>query len=97
MDYQVWVKDQFGDTWGREDVGDLGAAKRSIMAAMKLGNDAVLTIEVPFSLELKVGEPGAEVKKKRTPGQRAADENREGAPVSEADQGEAEPYQDPGS
>ena len=65
MDYQVWVKEEYGNLWGRTDCGDLGAAKRKILDASKEGKEASLTQELPFELQLKVGEPGAEVKKSK--------------------------------
>ncbi len=67
MDYQIWTKEYEAGPWSREDAGDIEAAKRIILAASKEGKESILTVEVPFSLELKVGEPGGEVKKARTP------------------------------
>jgi len=90
MDYQVWIKDQYGDSWSREDAGDAGSAKRLILAASKEGKEVVLTVEVPFSLELKVGEPGGEVKKRKAGKEPAAEETQEEATKSEADQNQAE-------
>lgn len=90
MDYQVWIKREFGEEWSREDCGDLGAAKRRILDASKQGEKAALTVEVPFSLELKVGEPGGEVKKKpakkASPGDKTPGEEGKG----EADKDPAE-------
>ena len=86
MDYQVWTKDEFGDQWNRDECGDLGAAKRELIAALKTGKEATLTVEVPFSLELKVGEPGAERKLKAKEKYRAGVKQPEEEVESEADQ-----------
>ncbi len=67
MDYIVWIKDEYGDLWGRADAGDKPAAKRIILEHMKAGREPVLTVEVPFELVLNVGEPGIEDKKTKTP------------------------------
>ncbi len=60
MDYQVWTKDEFGDNYTKVDCGDLGAAKREIDTAYKAGKDPLLTVEVPYSLAIKVEPVGAE-------------------------------------
>lgn len=65
MNYQVWTKDQYADNWARVDCGDLGAAKRTILQAAKDGKQTVLTVEVPYEVQLKVGEPGEETPKLR--------------------------------
>lgn len=96
MDYQIWIKEEFGDTWSRVDAGDLGAAKREILVASKAGKEAILTVEVPFSLELKVGEPGGETKKRRTTKEQPAEESQEEGAENEADKDPAEQDQNPG-
>ncbi|GAJ16150.1 unnamed protein product, partial [marine sediment metagenome] len=70
----------------REDCGDLGAAKRKILDATKEGRAVSLTQELPFELQLKVGEPGAEVKKTAKTAKTAAD-----AAVEEAIKSETNP------
>ena len=77
MDYQVWTKAEFGDQWDRQDCGDIDAAKRTLLEASKAGKEAMLTVEVPFELELKVGEPGAEPKTPRKTAKQLADEKAE--------------------
>ena len=63
MDYTVWVKEEFGDMWMPHVCGDVAAAKRKVLDASKMGKEVRMTVEVPFEVQLKVGEPGAEVKK----------------------------------
>lgn len=66
MDYQVWIKDEFGDTYTKVDCGDLGAAKREVDIAVRAGKEPILTVEVPYSLAIKVEAVGTE-KPKRVP------------------------------
>jgi len=86
MEYQVWTRETYDERWDRENCGDLGAAKRAILIASKGGLIVELTVLVPFEVQLKVGEPGAEVKKppaklKKSPGETVIEEVE-----SEADQ-----------
>ena len=90
MDYQVWTKEEYGDNWKREDCGDLAAAKRTILANEKTGKEITLTVEVPFSTELKVGEPGGESKKKRSTKSGESSVIMHEEVKSEADQAETE-------
>jgi len=60
MDYQVWIKDEFGDTYTKVDCGDLGAAKREVDIAVRKGGVPILTVEVPYSLAIKVEAVGTE-------------------------------------
>lgn len=60
MDYQVWTKDEYVDTYTKVECGDLGAAKREIDQAYKRGLEPILTIVVPYSLAIKVEPVGAE-------------------------------------
>jgi len=65
MDYQVWIKEEFGDTYKKVDCGDLGAAKREIDKAVRTGGEPILTVEVPYELSIKTGEAGSEAKKSK--------------------------------
>jgi len=90
MDYQVWIKDEFSDTYTKVDCGDLAAAKREIDKAVRVGGEPILTVEVPYELSIKTGEAGSEVKKskpKPDKGPRAEGE-------SEVRPGDAEPVQE---
>ena len=65
MDYQVWIKEEYGDTYTKVDCGDLTAAKREIDKAVRTGGKPILTVEVPYELSIKTGEAGSEVKKSK--------------------------------
>lgn len=86
MDYTIWTKEEFGDTWKRQDAGDEQAAKRIILEEMKQGREPVLTVEIPFNLKLEVGGPGAEVKKPRGKRDSPAGDQPEEGSTNETDQ-----------
>jgi len=65
MDYQVWIKDEFGDSYTKVDCGDLAAAKREIDVAYQKGKAPLLTIEVPYELSINVSEVGSEAAKSK--------------------------------
>ena len=96
MEYQVWIKDEFGDTYTKVDCGDLAAAKREIDAAYKTGKDPMLTVEVPYSLAIKVEDVGAEKPRRRTT-TKQPEEKTEKETKSEADKSETEPGESPGT
>ena len=96
MDYQVWIKEEFGDSYTKVDCGDLAAAKREIDAAYKTGKSPILTIEVPYSLAIKVEDVGAEKPKRKVDTKEPETKPKE-VPKGEADQGEAESNKDPGA
>ena len=76
MDYQVWIKEEFGDTYKKVDCGDLAAAKREIDKAVRTGGEPILTVEVPYELSIKTGEAGSEAtKSKAKPGKSAGVES----------------------
>ena len=87
MDYQVWIKDEFGDTYSKVDCGDLGAAKREVEAAVRKGGAPILTVEVPYSLVIKVEDVGTEKPKRRVETKQTEETEKEAA-KSEADQSE---------
>ena len=89
MDYQVWSKDEFGDTYTKVDCGDLDAARREIDAAVRKGGEPILTIEVPYELNIKVSAVGTEALKLPKP-KKEPETKREEAAGSEADQGKPE-------
>jgi len=96
MDYQVWTKDEFGDTYTKVDCGDLAAAKREIDQAYKRGQDPLLTVEVPYSLAIKVEDVGTEKPKRKVAAKESETKIEEGA-ESEVNQGETEPGEGPGA
>jgi len=66
MDYQVWIKDEYGDAYTRIDCGDLEAAKREIDKAIRAGREPVLTVGVQYTLDIKVKETVNEADKIKT-------------------------------
>jgi len=96
MDYQVWIEEEFGDTYKKVDCGDLAAAKREIDAAYKTGKDPMLTVEVPYSLAIKVEDVGTEKPKRRTT-TKPPEEKTEEETKSEASESETEPGKGPGA
>ena len=90
MDYTVWIKDEFAEGWVPHDCGDQTAAKRKVLDAAKLGREVRMTVEVPFEVQLKVGEPGAEVRRKGKKPEPPAEETTEEELKNEADQNPAE-------
>ena len=87
MDYQVWIKDEFGDTYTKVDCGDLAAAKREVDKAYKAGAEPLLTIEVPYSLSIKVEAVGTEKPKHKKTYDPLAPELKE---VSQSEAAESE-------
>ncbi len=96
MDYQVWIKQEFGEEYTKVDCGDLPAAKREVDKAVRAGAEPLLTVEVPYSLAIKIEAVGTEKPKHR--GVKKEPESKiEEEPGSEANQGEAEPGESPGA
>jgi len=97
MKYQVWTKDEYQELYTKVDCGDLPAARREIDKAVRTGQEPVLTVEVPYSIGIKIEEVGAEVPKsrKRTtkePGKPGEEEKVEAAQSeTESDQGPGDP------
>jgi len=96
MDYQVWTKEEFGDTWTKVDCGDLPAAKRELDIAVRAGREPILTVEVPYSLAIKVEDVGTE-KPKRKAAKEEPETKVEEAPKDEVSQGETEPDKSTGA
>lgn len=90
MDYTVWMKDEYEEAWRPQECGDLGAAKRKVLEAAKEGKEVRMTAEVTFELQLKVGEPGAEVKKTKTKVKPPAGETTQEEEKVEADKDKPE-------
>jgi len=86
MDYQVWIKDEFGDNYTKVDCGDLAAAKREIDKAVRTGGEPILTVEVPYELSIKTGEAGSEVKKDKPKPSKDTRLESEGKPGPGADE-----------
>ncbi len=75
MSYQVWTKDEFTG-WQRADAESLEAAKEQLLIALKKGLEPVLTIELPFNMniDIKEGKPVETTKTKTEPGEGAGAE-----------------------
>ena len=67
MDYQVWIKDEYADGYKKVDCGDVAAAEREIDKAVRAGQEPILTVEVPYKLDIKVSAVGTEAPKKPKP------------------------------
>jgi len=96
MDYQVWIKEEFGDTYTKVDCGDLAAAKREVDRAVRVGAEPLLTVEVPYSVTIKVEAVGTEKPKHKETVAETEKRLKEEA-EREASQGEAPADQGPGA
>ncbi len=96
MDYQVWIKDEYEDKYTMARCGDLAAAKRLIDEAVRTGGEPILTIEVPYSLAIKVEEPGSEKSHRRETKAETEKRLKEEA-EHETHQGETQPGEGPGA
>lgn len=65
MDYQVWIKEEYEPKYTKVDCGDLEAARREIDKAVREGREPILTVEVPYSLAIKVEDVGTEKPKSK--------------------------------
>ncbi len=95
MEYQVWTKDEYQDQYTKVDCADLPAARKQIDQDVRAGRDPMLTVQVPYSIGIKIEDVGAEVPKSRKKSSKAEEESKEDEKV-EAAQSEAEHDQDPG-
>ena len=66
MEYQVWTKDEFGDSYAKTDCGDLEAAKREIDKGIRAGQEPILTQEIPYEVGIKLTEVKVEAIKDKT-------------------------------
>ena len=87
MEYQVWIYNEYTG-YTKKDCGDLPAAQREIMLALKEGNEPLLTVSVPFDVSIKVKEDkiGEAIKGKAKPdkGAGAQSESKAGSGDTEA-------------
>jgi len=96
MDYQVWTKDEFGETYTKVKCGDLAAARREVDKAVRAGVEPILTVEVPYSLAIKVEAVGTEKPHHRETAAETEKRLKEES-ESEANQGEAPAGEGPGA
>jgi len=87
MNYQVWNKEEFDESYKKIDCADLEAARREIDAAVRLGKEPTLTVEVPYTLSIKIEAVGTE-KPQRKAAIKESDTKSKEAAKSEVGQGE---------
>lgn len=85
MDYQIWTKDDYDDKWARQDCGDLAAAKRIIDTEVRAGREPLLTVEVPYKIDIKFTEVSSEVTKSKTKSDKGAGGKGDG-PIRRGDE-----------
>jgi len=66
MNYQVWTKGDEYSGWSRKDCGDLPAALREVLAAIKRGQEPLLTVEVTYEISLNIKEERIEAAQSET-------------------------------
>jgi len=96
MDYQVWTKEEFSETYTKVDCGDLAAVRRELDKAVRKGGEPILTVEVPYSVAIKVEDVGAEGPKRKVT-TKTPETKTEEAPKSETDQSETGAGEGPGA
>ncbi len=57
MSYQVWTKSEF-EGWQRKDCVDLTAAQGELLAAIQRGATPLLTVEIPWGVNIWIKEAG---------------------------------------
>ena len=66
MEFIVWVQDEI-EGWKKVDCGDLEAAKREVLEAVKGGHDTILTMTLQYKWNIEVEEvPLHETRKSKT-------------------------------
>ena len=88
MNYQVWIRDEFGETYTKVDCGDLPAARMELDTTVRAGKEPLLTVEVPYSLSIKIEDVGTEKPKRKEAAKEPEPKVKE-EPKSEADKSAA--------
>ncbi|MCK4721786.1 MAG: hypothetical protein KAT75_00710 [Dehalococcoidia bacterium] len=91
--YQVWTKDEFGDTWHLTECEDEEDVKGSILVATKAGNEVKVSLPMEFSIDvtIKEGKAGHRELKVKEPTARQIKEKE----VAENEVTESGPEEDP--
>lgn len=55
MNFQVWTHDEY-EGWKREDCADIQEVQKAILKALTSGKDPLVTVEVPFDVDIKIKE-----------------------------------------
>lgn len=58
--YQVWTKDEFGDTWHLTECKDEEDVKGSILVATKAGSEVKVSLPMDFSIDVTIKEASPE-------------------------------------
>ncbi len=96
MDYQVWTRDEYEEKYTKVDCGDLGAVKQEIDRAVRTGQKPILTVEVLYSMAIKIEDVGTEKPKLKVAGNKPKTIIEEEKKL-EADKGKAKPGESPGA
>lgn len=96
MQYCIWTQDEYAKTWTLQTAGDKAAVKRMLLEELKQGRQPILTVEVPFSLQLEVGDAAKELKKAERDPEPPPEEPKKEDPENEADQDPPEQDKDTG-
>lgn len=98
MEYQVWTHDEY-EGWRKVDCADRKAAQGEIMKAIASGKAPLLTVAIPYELNINVKEDkiGEAIKSKAQPGKSPGAEGEgevrpgDATPVPELDKGSGDP------
>jgi len=89
MDYQVWIKDEYTEGYTKVDCVGIEAAVREIDAAIRTGAEPLLTVAVPYRVNVKIEEGKVEVKESKAKPDKVARGKSDSA-VRRGDEGAAE-------
>lgn len=96
MKYLVMTKDQYIDGWNLKEVDGKGPAIPEVISASKEGKEVRIAVEVPFSLDISIGEPGEQVERQPAEEPEKTLETEEEVQRSETGQDKSEADQDSG-
>lgn len=97
MGYRIWTKEEYGDCWNGEEAADLEEVKRLVLDASKKGKEVLLTDDIPFSLEIKVGEPGIRAHTESRQTSKVIKESKQEEGAREVNQGQTKQDKGPGA
>lgn len=86
MQYQVWTKEDYGDVYKRTDCPNLDTVMAAIDKAVRTGGQPLVTVEVPYEVEIKIAEVTSEI----TEGKAKPDKSARGASDGEIRRGDPE-------
>ena len=56
MNYQVWTKNEYDAGYTKIDCDDVAAVKREVESSVRASQDPLVTIEVPYTMDITIGE-----------------------------------------